>query len=42
MTHESLPFLGPDTESDVEPHASSSTGYLLDELALYGYRPCQD
>jgi hypothetical protein len=42
MTHESLPFLGPDTEPDVEPHASSSTGYLLDELALYGYRPGQD
>ena len=42
MTHESLPFLGPDTEPDVELHASSSTGYLLDELALYGYRPGQD
>ena len=41
MTHESLPFV-PDTEPDAEIHASSATGSLLDELALYGYRPGQD
>jgi hypothetical protein len=41
MTAESLPFV-PDTELDAEFHTSSTTGYLLDELALYGYRPGQD
>ena len=41
MTAESLPFV-PDTESDAEIHTSSTTGSLLDELALYGYRPGQD
>jgi len=41
MTAESLPFV-PDTEPDAEIHASSATGSLLDELALYGYRPGQD
>lgn len=42
MTNESLPFLFFDTEPDAVPHASSTTGDLLDELALYGYRPGQD
>jgi hypothetical protein len=42
MTPESLPFFVSDTESDTEIHASSATGSLLDELALYGYRPGQD
>jgi hypothetical protein len=42
MTNESLPFLFPDTEPDAVLHASSTTGDLLDELALYGYRPGQD
>ena len=41
MTAESLPFVS-DTEPDAEIHTSSTTGYLLDELALYGYRPGQD
>ncbi len=38
MTHD--PASVPDTES--EDHAQSATGALLDELALYGYRPGQD
>ena len=42
MTHDHAPFLIPDTETDDEPHASSPTAHLLDELALYGYRPSQD
>ena len=42
MTHDRAPFLIPDTETDDEPHASSPTAHLLDELALYGYRPSQD
>ncbi|MEW5704347.1 MAG: DUF2493 domain-containing protein [Pseudomonadota bacterium] len=42
MTHESLPFLSPDTESGDEPHALSPTAHLLDELALCGHRPGQD
>jgi len=42
MTHESLPFLSPDTESGDEPHALSPTAHLLDELALYGHRPGRD
>jgi hypothetical protein len=42
MTHDHAPFLLPDTETDDEPHASSPTAHLLDELALYGYRPGQD
>src|SRR5487761_840745 len=32
----------PDTDSDDEPHTASPTAHLLDELALYGYRPGQD
>ena len=40
-THDSpLPF--PNSEPDTEHHAASPTAYLLDELALYGYRPGQD
>src|ERR1700688_1951587 len=42
MTYDHAPFLSPDTETDDEPHASSPTAHLLDELALYGYRPSQD
>ncbi|MDX3966809.1 MAG: DUF2493 domain-containing protein [Bradyrhizobium sp.] len=42
MTHESLPFLSPDTESGDELHAASPTAHLLDELALYGHRPGRD
>lgn len=42
MTHDTLPFLTPDTDSAAEIHTLSATGYLLDELALYGYRPGQD
>jgi hypothetical protein len=38
MTRESFPF----TDSEPERHASSATSALLDELALYGYRPGQD
>ena len=48
-THDSpLPFpdepaLGLDPgDPDTEHHAASPTAYLLDELALYGYRPGQD
>ncbi len=32
----------PDIDADGEHHAASSTSYLLDELAIYGYRPGQD
>ena len=32
MTHDHAPFLIPDTETDDEPHASSPTAHLLDEL----------
>lgn len=35
-------FPSPDTDPDSEPHTSSPTGYLLDELALHGHRPGQD
>jgi len=39
--HDSLlPF--PDSDSGTEHHAASATAHLLDELALYGYRPGQD
>jgi hypothetical protein len=31
-----------DTDSEAEPHASSPTAHLLNELAIYGYRPGQD
>ncbi len=37
------PGLDPgDSHPDTEHHAASPTAYLLDELALYGYRPGQD
>jgi YspA, cpYpsA-related SLOG family len=36
----SLPF--PDRDPGRERHAASPTAHLLDELALYGYRPGQD
>jgi hypothetical protein len=42
MTNDPAPFLSPDTETDDEPHTSSPTAHLLDELALHGYRPGQD
>ena len=42
MTNDHEAFLIPDTETDDEPHTSSPTAHVLDELALYGYRPCQD
>ena len=32
MTNDHAPFLLPDTETDDEPHASSPTAHLLDEL----------
>ena len=35
-----LPF--PDSDTDPEFPAASPTAHLLDELALYGYRPGQD
>jgi hypothetical protein len=41
MTLDTL-FPGFDTDTGGEHHAASSTAYLLDELALYGYRPGQD
>jgi hypothetical protein len=42
MTNDHAAFLLPDTETDDEPHASSPTAHVLDELALHGYRPGQD
>jgi len=36
-----LPFLDTD-DPDAERHAASPTAHLLDELALYGYRPGED
>jgi hypothetical protein len=36
------PFSIPDNESDDAPQAASPTAHLLDELALYGYRPGSD
>jgi hypothetical protein len=37
------PGLDPgDNDPETEHHAASPTAYLLDELALYGYRPGQD
>jgi hypothetical protein len=42
MTHDdsTLPFLG--TDDPDARHAASPTAHLLDELALYGYRPGDD
>ena len=42
MTNDPSPFLFPDDETDDAPHALSATAHLLDELALYGYRPGRD
>ena len=36
------PFPGFDADTDTEHHAASPTAHILDELALYGYRPGQD
>lgn len=41
MTLDTL-FPGLDTDTGDEQHAASPTAHLLDELALYGYRPGQD
>jgi YspA, cpYpsA-related SLOG family len=41
MTLDTL-FPGLDTDIGGERHAASPTAHLLDELALYGYRPGQD
>jgi hypothetical protein len=40
MTHDPLPSSDPDSDPDLP--AQSATGALLDEMALYGYRPGQD
>lgn len=42
MTSDPSPFHASDTDPHDEPQASSPTAHLLDELALYGYRPGQD
>ena len=42
MTRHDNPLPFPDSDSETEHHAASPTAYLLDELALYGYRPGQD
>lgn len=42
MTSDPSPFHTSDTDPHDEPQASSPTAHLLDELALYGYRPGQD
>jgi hypothetical protein len=42
MSPDDSTFLFPDTDPDTEHHAASPTAHLLDELALYGYRPHQD
>jgi YspA, cpYpsA-related SLOG family len=41
MTLDTL-FPGLDTDTGDEHHAASPTAHVLDELALYGYRPGQD
>src|SRR5579883_1787964 len=41
MTLDTL-FPGLDTDTGGEHHAASPTAHLLDELALYGYRPGED
>jgi hypothetical protein len=40
MTHDTS-FI-PDHDADEAPHSASPTAHLLDELALYGYRPGKD
>jgi hypothetical protein len=42
MTQHDITFHLPDHDPDTERHAASPTAHLLDELALYGYRPGQD
>ena len=42
MTHDPSPLPFPATDDPDERHAASPTAHLLDELALYGYRPGQD
>ena len=42
MSPDDSTFLFPDTDPDTENHTASPTAHLLDELALYGYRPHQD
>ena len=39
MTHDPIPFLFPDDETDDAPRALSATAHLLDKLARYGHRP---
>ncbi|MGC2523696.1 MAG: DUF2493 domain-containing protein, partial [Stellaceae bacterium] len=42
MSHNDSPLPFPDGDTDPEFPAASPTAHLLDELALYGYRPGQD
>jgi hypothetical protein len=42
MTQNDSPLPFPNGDLDTEHHAASATAHLLDELALYGYRPGQD
>jgi hypothetical protein len=42
MAHDDSIFTFPDSDTDPEIPAASPTAHLLDELALYGYRPGQD
>jgi hypothetical protein len=42
MVHDDSPLPFPDSDTDPEFPAASPTAHLLDELALYGYRPGQD
>src|ERR1700732_874937 len=42
MLHDRSIFPSRDTDTDREHHTASPTAHLLDELALYGYRPDQD
>jgi SLOG family YspA-like protein len=42
MAHDDLNFSFHDSETDPEFPAASPTAHLLDEVALYGYRPGQD
>ena len=42
MAHNDSPLPFPDSDTDPEFPAASPTAHLLDELALYGYRPGQD
>ena len=42
MAHDDRIFTFHDSDTDPEFPAASPTAHLLDELALYGYRPGQD